>query len=285
MVANFPGRTVAEYMAMGREIEVGTEAVHLLLPGQVALAMDGESFVGLVTGTHKTIFERAFGNDAGRLRAPGEDVVVGHDQHRFQGAPGDEIEGSLRALGDRLAPARAPEDIHRFAQWAAMFIRELFVIHPFVDGNGRTARAIVEATARSVGHVVEWPVPTSRRKRTADKAEYLRALEHAHACLGLTRAGELIARARPADAFAPLARWWRRRLSSAAEHAERENRAMEEFMGEPSELDDAAIGQLVADLEELERARAHDEAFGQWLEDETLRRFRLPVVVHGTALA
>ena len=52
-----------------------------------------------------------------------------------------------------------------------------------------------------------------------------------------------------------------------------------------SELDDAAIGQLVSDLEELERARAHDEAFGQWLEDETLRRFRLPVVVHGTALA
>lgn len=64
------------------------------------------------------------------------------------------------AMNERFAAIRAEKWLRglgtgEFAERAAEHVNELNAIHPFLDGNGRTQRAFLEALARQAGHEFE----------------------------------------------------------------------------------------------------------------------------------
>jgi len=80
---------------------------------------------------------------AGRLRRPEEKRVVGDDfgEVFHEPPPAAELQGRLAAMCD-FANARTPEFFVHPALRAIMLHFWLAYDHPFVDGNGRTARAL-----------------------------------------------------------------------------------------------------------------------------------------------
>lgn len=78
---------------------------------------DPDAFLELVREVHATIFEDAYGHLAGCFRLPGERVWVGHNRHRFEGAPAESIESALRGLRSGAGSlADAPTDADRFSR-------------------------------------------------------------------------------------------------------------------------------------------------------------------------
>jgi len=212
MIQFAPGQTVAQYIGLHQEVALASSTVQEILRPVVSQIDMEDDFVEMVLLTHRSIFLRAFPGFAGRFRASGEDVEVGHNAHAFDGAPPDEIGRRVRELGRSLHLERDPTRIASFADWAARLTRDFLAIHPFVDGNGRTVRAIVEATASHVGLHVKWPDFRTRRDRRRDRDRYLSALQYAHMCLGLTKASRHSGQQGAAQPYAPLASWWARRI-------------------------------------------------------------------------
>jgi fido (protein-threonine AMPylation protein) len=101
----------------------------------------------VIAETHRHIFWMAT-TDAGQFRKPGESSIFG-GRH---GAEAQRIEVELQRLeaemGELLEAANTPE-----AKCAAVaFYHSRFIsIHPFMDGNGRTGRAIMESQMIALG--------------------------------------------------------------------------------------------------------------------------------------
>ncbi len=131
----------------------------------------------LLLDVHGTVFGKAFGDVAGRFRRPGEDTRVGHNEHAFDGVPSETIEPELEALWASCPATDVHRDKRSVAFWAAKFCQGLFRIHPFVDGNGRTARLVVEVVAVHFGMGLFWPEFRSRGEETKDRAAYIQALQ------------------------------------------------------------------------------------------------------------
>jgi fido (protein-threonine AMPylation protein) len=149
-----------------------TEHEHLdSTPAARALLAEGEAAVGLwlnqyaalrdlsvpiVTGIHRVLFEGVWPEFAGRLRGPSPsflhtDVEFGG---RYRGVQADDVPAAMEQLIERLRPAIAllderighiPRDsiIASICNIAALLHCEIVRIHPFVNGNGRTARACI----------------------------------------------------------------------------------------------------------------------------------------------
>lgn len=144
-------------------------------------------------------------------------VSVGHGAHRYEGAPPQDIEPRLRSLAGRLPMYDAPKAIEGFSYWAARFCQEYFAIHPFIDGNGRTGRFLVDVAARRTGTLrVRSLNFEPRGERTKDRNAYLYALHYAHKHCGLTAASRYIHRD-SLDPFRWFAEWWRLRIEPAGE--------------------------------------------------------------------
>jgi len=153
---------------------------------------------------------------AGRHRGSGEAVHVGHAEHEFHGKPADHIDDCLCKLNQHAGPIDTwPKEQKAFAIRAARFLRRFFEIHPFADGNGRTARLMVECAAALTGTLRIVPLQHGKpRHASRDQREYLCALQEAHKRVGLTRAQyQFEASGSVADGCARLARWWAKRIA------------------------------------------------------------------------
>ena len=133
----------------------------------------------MVLSFHRTIFEGLFPEFAGRLRGPTPrhvptDVEFGN----FHGTRHMEVPaafdtlcrdcGRMTAKLDRLRDQLDSADFDREVLKVAAYLHcEIIRIHPFVNGNGRTARICLNYFARRYGLL---PITVTR-----PKGEYLEA--------------------------------------------------------------------------------------------------------------
>lgn len=79
----------------------------------------------------------------------------GEDSHNLRLVPPSELAHSLAGLvngvNEQLTHIRTPEDIWEIVPITARFYTDFIAIHPFPDGNGRTARKVVDFLLLSYG--------------------------------------------------------------------------------------------------------------------------------------
>lgn len=118
---------------------------------------------------HKIIFQSAT-KDAGRCRVPGEAVTFGGRQGAEPARVPVELARLEKEMDELIAKAKTPED---FCVAIAFYHARFVGIHPFMDGNGRTGRAIMEAQANRAGFHFDM------RKIAEAKPAYIAALDSA----------------------------------------------------------------------------------------------------------
>jgi Fic family protein len=115
---------------------------------------------------HALFYHRIREDDAGVYRK--EQAIITGSQYPLP-AP-DAIPGMMRELIKNLP--RLKQDSHPVI-YAATLHKEFVFIHPFVDGNGRVARLLMNVALAQAGYIIAI-IPPLRR------AEYINALEKAH---------------------------------------------------------------------------------------------------------
>lgn len=114
---------------------------------------------------------------AGRFRA-GQSWIGGSTYHPCDAAfvppPPDEVPALLEDLAAFCNDTSLPAVAH-----AAIAHAQFETIHPFVDGNGRTGRAIVHVLLRRRGLAPSWCPPVSLVLATL-KDDYIKALDRYH---------------------------------------------------------------------------------------------------------
>jgi len=163
LVALLPHRGLADYRTISERISLdAVEAArwaHELADGSSELP----PLVHFLRDAHG-ILMRELGACARAFRV--EPVRVGGEgAHAFVGAPFESLHAEMLKLAERC-PWPAP-DVTRaeLVSWAARFLVPYFRIHPFIDGNGRTARLVLEVAARRTRRMrFEWPQNARRRR-------------------------------------------------------------------------------------------------------------------------
>ncbi len=157
--------TSAKQLALA-EIDEGDKANALTVIGNVrameaALQMADDISEDSILAMHRALLTHHPGleHEAGRYRQ--EQVWIGGDNAgprdaRFIGPHHDRIPG---AIADLVAFARR-QDISVLVQ-VAVAHAQFETIHPFVDGNGRTGRALAQSILRNKGLVGSTAVPIS----------------------------------------------------------------------------------------------------------------------------
>lgn len=118
-----------------------------------------------VLSLHACVLKGSFEEEAGRLRR----VPVRISGSRTVLPAPAKVPALMADLGSFLAAG--PQTVHP-AQWASEAHLRLVTIHPFVDGNGRTARLLFNLLLLRAGY----PIAIVRLR---DRLRYLRALESA----------------------------------------------------------------------------------------------------------
>lgn len=213
-----PGRTHDEYVQMQQLIEAGYSVAKSTYPRSSKIGPSPEDFINVLCQAHRMTFGEVHAW-AGRFRAPGEPVHVGHNHHEFEGtnptAIRDELVQLWQGLGRETAvPLAGQQDAEwKFAVWAAVFLERFLTIHPFLDGNGRIGRFIVEVIAEQSGFVVGQPFASMDSKDARrDRRDYLYALQYAHKYCGVSPAAHLLGVGHRRDPHYFLACWWAKRL-------------------------------------------------------------------------
>jgi Fic family protein len=117
---------------------------------------------------HKICFQPKDGAIAGQYRQV--DVIITGSQHNDKLSGHEEVPDHMQKFIHQLAEKRI--QLHPVV-YAATLHRDFIYIHPFEDGNGRTARLIMNHALLSTGYP---PVIIS----PAFKHEYIQALEKSH---------------------------------------------------------------------------------------------------------
>jgi Fic family protein len=102
---------------------------------------------------HRELFRHAGPDVAGRLKRDENRVLNPDGTDRFRTMEASRAEGALRALTEDAATA-LDSDVHHPVLVTAAFTLDLLVIHPFADGNGRTARIATNAMLLQSGYEV-----------------------------------------------------------------------------------------------------------------------------------
>jgi fido (protein-threonine AMPylation protein) len=139
---------------------------------------ESAAFVELIRRGHARLFN-AEPQIAGRFRFPSEPVQFGTGSCQWNGTEASQIETDLTKLWQHVAVQICSRfDKDRTAQIVAFFLEWFFLIHPFVDGNGRIGRAVSALIVRQCGSYdlqVEEPRLNSKQRR-----KYVKALNYAH---------------------------------------------------------------------------------------------------------
>ncbi len=129
---------------------------------------------------HRTVTEGILKRpeDAGRMQGPGEErVVVGHpteDRTFHVPPPADELPSRMESLVAFANDVGSEPFVHPLVRAIALHFY-LAYIHPFVEGNGRTARALFYRSLLRQGYWLAEYISISRLLRQAP-AQYGRAL-------------------------------------------------------------------------------------------------------------
>lgn len=171
------GKPLDWYRTLDDGIAMGHVALSEFVT-QSAFPMTGTEFMQLIRLGHRRLFavEREI---AGRFRQPGETVQFGTGSYLWSGAPIDQIE---RQLGDLWCAVTnqicGTVDKCRAVQVAAFFLERFFLIHPFVDGNGRVGRAVAGMIVRRCG---AFDIGSKAMRLGArQRRRYGKALNYAH---------------------------------------------------------------------------------------------------------
>lgn len=117
---------------------------------------------------HRICFEPKDGEKAGEYRQV--DVVITGSQHNDRLTRHEEVAQQMKKLVESLPGKRA--SLHP-VEYAAVLHRDFIYIHPFEDGNGRTARLLMNHALLASGYPPVIISPTF-------KHEYIQALEKSH---------------------------------------------------------------------------------------------------------
>lgn len=129
----------------------------------------------LLCGLHRVAMEGILPS-AGRYRPDGEAYVGGHVPPSFDQVPGL-VEEMCNYISEHWQ-ASGPVQLAAYALWRTCWI------HPFVDGNGRTARAfsyLVLSTRSGFVLPGRHPIPDRIKQSRANMKEYYAALGAADA--------------------------------------------------------------------------------------------------------
>ncbi|MDG0856348.1 hypothetical protein EXH46_21510 [Pelomonas puraquae] len=137
------------------------------LPLQVLAVGDDDGFIGGLIG----------GGSLEPPKIPEPSLAAVLDGHRSLGAPGSPFHGTYRQINlhgtaallawqqipeamqelfDNVAAMRAEADAGRLAARVATLFMDFLRIHPFLNGNRRTAMAFATALCERQGFVLDW---------------------------------------------------------------------------------------------------------------------------------
>ena len=129
--------------------------------------------VETVLSIHRMVTAETLQNPrhAGRMRQPGEErVVVGDhidpDSTHHQPPPAEELAERMDSLVSFANGAASEPDVHPVVRAIALHFY-LAYLHPFVDGNGRTARALFYRSMLQQGYWLAKYISISRLLRQA----------------------------------------------------------------------------------------------------------------------
>jgi fido (protein-threonine AMPylation protein) len=171
-----PSLSISELVRMAGDTERGQIAANAAADRRTAFPETWVEFREVSLDLHRLLLRDAEPAVAGRFRSVGERGFYGGEgRHAREGSPSDRIECELRDLAEKCQPTKT-EDKALFTRWGARFLERFFAIHPFVDGNGRVARLLLDVALRETGR---WRFDQTR-PNSRQRSRYRQALEWAH---------------------------------------------------------------------------------------------------------
>ncbi|MEW5767834.1 MAG: Fic family protein [bacterium] len=119
-----------------------------------------------ILGMHRLFYFRIDPENAGTYRKV-KVIITGSD---YIPPPPAEIKGLMKKLISEMPRLRKK---YHPVEYSAILHKKLAQIHPFVDGNGRTARLLMNLVLLQTGYVITIIPPMLRN-------DYIAALEEAH---------------------------------------------------------------------------------------------------------
>ncbi|WGL60037.1 Fic family protein [Pigmentibacter sp. JX0631] len=146
--------------------------------GYFSFPTNSNEFVNLILNINQEIFKNVKMKKLGRFRILHEDVAVDGDgianKHSFLGVKSEEITSNLKSVWDKLFVNSDFNNKSHLEILCSKFLVHFFAIHPFNDGNGRTARYFLDILFSKGKYQIEFP-STGKRRR-----QYIKGLRTAH---------------------------------------------------------------------------------------------------------